>query len=138
MGYNLIHIIVFVSAKPACEVDILGLVCEFFVLIVNILIFLSRDWIVRVAFCSRKFVDYRGLVVHLACQMFELGNSGVQIGRRIIDSAGLLIIALVQRFKLDPSKIESSGRGENFPIADNGNFQGRQLNRRVEFTIYRK
>ncbi len=44
---------------------------------------------------------------------------------------------LVQKFKLDPSKIEAVGKGERFPIADNGNYQGRQLNRRVEFMIYR-
>lgn len=44
---------------------------------------------------------------------------------------------LVERFKLDPSKVEASGKGERFPIADNGNYQGRQLNRRVEFTIFR-
>lgn len=44
---------------------------------------------------------------------------------------------LVSRFKLDAKKVEAQGRGERFPIADNGNYQGRQLNRRVEFTIFR-
>ncbi len=44
---------------------------------------------------------------------------------------------LIERFHLDATKIEAVGRGERFPIADNGNYQGRQLNRRVEFTIYR-
>ncbi|TWW12787.1 hypothetical protein E3A20_00220 [Planctomyces bekefii] len=44
---------------------------------------------------------------------------------------------LVERFKLDAKKIEAQGKGERFPIADNGNYQGRQLNRRVEFTIFR-
>lgn len=44
---------------------------------------------------------------------------------------------LVSRFRLDANKIEFVGKGERFPIADNGNYQGRQLNRRVEFTIYR-
>lgn len=44
---------------------------------------------------------------------------------------------LVNRYKLDPRKIVAVGRGERSPIADNGNYQGRQLNRRVEFTIFR-
>lgn len=35
------------------------------------------------------------------------------------------------------NKVFSEGRGEREPIADNGNFQGRSLNRRVEFTIQR-
>ncbi len=44
---------------------------------------------------------------------------------------------LVSRYRMDPNKISIRGMGEVRPIADNGNFQGRQLNRRVEFTIFR-
>ena len=44
---------------------------------------------------------------------------------------------LIEKHKIDPAKLSSFGKGESNPIADNGNFQGRQLNRRVEFTIYR-
>jgi hypothetical protein len=39
--------------------------------------------------------------------------------------------------KIDGSKIETEGKGEIEPVASNGNYQGRQLNRRVEFRIYR-
>jgi outer membrane protein OmpA-like peptidoglycan-associated protein len=44
---------------------------------------------------------------------------------------------LIDKYHLDPKKIAAAGRGERFPIADNGNYQGRQLNRRVEFIIFR-
>ena len=38
---------------------------------------------------------------------------------------------------LDPSKMFAEGHGEREPVSGNGNFQGRQLNRRVEFRITR-
>lgn len=44
---------------------------------------------------------------------------------------------LVRHFGLDGRKIRTIGYGELRPIADNGNYQGRQLNRRVEFEILR-
>lgn len=44
---------------------------------------------------------------------------------------------LIDKYKIDGSKIEASGYGETRPIADNGNFQGRQKNRRVYFRVTR-
>ena len=44
---------------------------------------------------------------------------------------------LVEELKIDGAKIMTEGHGEREPIAGNGNFQGRQMNRRVEFRIYR-
>jgi outer membrane protein OmpA-like peptidoglycan-associated protein len=44
---------------------------------------------------------------------------------------------LIDNLQVDGSKMMSIGYGETRPVADNGNFQGRQLNRRVEFKITR-
>jgi outer membrane protein OmpA-like peptidoglycan-associated protein len=42
---------------------------------------------------------------------------------------------LVRQYHFDSQKIIARGLGEADPIADNGNFQGRIQNRRVEFSI---
>ena len=44
---------------------------------------------------------------------------------------------LIRELNVPPNKIQAVGRGEEVPIADNGNYQGRSLNRRVEFKIQR-
>ncbi len=44
---------------------------------------------------------------------------------------------LVRVTDIPQQQIIARGYGESQPIADNGNYQGRQLNRRVEFKIYR-
>lgn len=44
---------------------------------------------------------------------------------------------LLQKFKVEPSKITAVGYGPDYPIASNGNFQGRHKNRRVEFKVWK-
>lgn len=44
---------------------------------------------------------------------------------------------LIKTYSFDASKIVSVGYGEMRPVADNGNYQGRERNRRVEFKITR-
>lgn len=52
--------------------------------------------------------------------------------------AGFIEKYLISKYKLDAKKVESVGRGETVPIADNGNYQGRRKNRRVELKIWRR
>jgi outer membrane protein OmpA-like peptidoglycan-associated protein len=42
---------------------------------------------------------------------------------------------IVKKHKIASDKISTEGFGETKPIADNGNFQGRQKNRRVEMIV---
>lgn len=44
---------------------------------------------------------------------------------------------MVQKYNFEAKRITAVGYGESQPIADNGNYQGRQLNRRVEFKLRR-
>lgn len=44
---------------------------------------------------------------------------------------------LIEKFGLNGNKIQAVGYGETRPIEDNGNYQGRQANRRVEFEVDR-
>lgn len=44
---------------------------------------------------------------------------------------------LIEKFGLSGNKVKAFGYGEKRPIEDNGNYQGRQANRRVEFEIDR-
>lgn len=67
----------------------------------------------------------------------SLGNStyNKNLSRRRADRIKSL---LIERFRLDGSRIQSLGKGESLPIASNSNENGRKKNRRVEFKIYRE
>ncbi|MBT4951475.1 MAG: OmpA family protein, partial [Pelagibacteraceae bacterium] len=44
---------------------------------------------------------------------------------------------LVDNLGIDADQIVSTGYGEEFPIADNANYQGRATNRRVNLKIFK-
>lgn len=44
---------------------------------------------------------------------------------------------IVEKYNVIAARITTQGYGESRPIADNGNFQGRQKNRRVEFKVWK-
>jgi outer membrane protein OmpA-like peptidoglycan-associated protein len=44
---------------------------------------------------------------------------------------------MIQKLRIPADKIEAVGFGESVPVASNDNYQGRQLNRRVEVKIFR-
>jgi outer membrane protein OmpA-like peptidoglycan-associated protein len=62
-------------------------------------------------------------------------ESNMQLSERRAETVRL---ALIQRFKLPAEKVKSKGFGETQPIADNGNYQGRRLNRRVVIKIFKR
>lgn len=60
---------------------------------------------------------------------YNIGLS-VRRARRVLDY-------MVEKHKVDRKKLSSEGYGMSKPVADNGNFQGRQKNRRVEFRVWK-
>ncbi len=66
----------------------------------------------------------------------SVGNSAynLDLSQRRAESVR---VVLIRELKVAPNKIIAVGRGEEVPVADNGNYQGRTLNRRVEFKIQR-
>jgi outer membrane protein OmpA-like peptidoglycan-associated protein len=57
--------------------------------------------------------------------------------RLSLQRANAIKIYLQKKYKLEPQKIATIGYGPRRPVGDNGNYQGRQRNRRVEFEIKR-
>jgi outer membrane protein OmpA-like peptidoglycan-associated protein len=64
----------------------------------------------------------------------EGGKGKIKLSQRRADS---VMEYLIRVYKIDRKKISARGFGDKEPIANNGNYQGRQRNRRVEFLIWR-
>jgi outer membrane protein OmpA-like peptidoglycan-associated protein len=94
----------------------------------------SKEMLAQLAEHLKKSTGFTKLVV--VGHTDSLGNNGYNdaLSKRRAETVKRW---LVTDQKIDGSKIETEGKGEMEPVASNGNYQGRQLNRRVEFRIYR-
>ncbi len=57
--------------------------------------------------------------------------------RLSLQRANAIKAYLLKKYKIEPQRIATIGYGPRRPVGDNGNYQGRQRNRRVEFEIKR-
>lgn len=76
-------------------------------------------------------------------QRIEVGGHTDSVGNEAFNldlsqrRANFVRNRLISRHGVKPGQVDAKGFGETEPIADNGNFQGRQKNRRVEFKVWR-
>jgi outer membrane protein OmpA-like peptidoglycan-associated protein len=83
-----------------------------------------------------KARGYERIVIEGHTDSIGSENYNIKLGRK---RASTIKKYMVQVEGLDPRRLKVLTYGEFRPIADNGNYQGRQLNRRVVFrVIYRK
>lgn len=82
-----------------------------------------------------KARGYEKIIIEGHTDSMGSESYNIQLGRR---RAETIARYMIQVEGLDPRRIEVQTYGEYRPIADNGNFQGRQLNRRVVFRIIYK
>jgi outer membrane protein OmpA-like peptidoglycan-associated protein len=94
----------------------------------------GRDILRRLAVYLYKTPEFKQLVIegHTDFIGSDAYNKDLSLRR-----ASQIRRYLVEVLRVDASRIQVVGYGESMPIADNGNFQGRQMNRRVEFKILR-
>lgn len=82
----------------------------------------------------RTVRDYKKLII--SGHTDSVGNS--QYNMKLSEKrANAIRKILIDQYHFEADKIEAIGYGPNVPVADNGNFQSRQLNRRVEFDFER-
>jgi outer membrane protein OmpA-like peptidoglycan-associated protein len=94
----------------------------------------GRDILRRLAVYLMKAPEFKRMTIegHTDFIGSETYNNALSLRR-----AETLKRYLVEVLKIDSSRISVIGYGESRPIEDNGNFQGRQANRRAEFKIVR-
>lgn len=94
----------------------------------------ARDFLRRLAVYLYKQPEFRKLTIEGHTDFIGSTEYNQDLSLR---RATQIRRYLVEFLKVDGTRIDVFGFGETRPLADNGNFQGRQLNRRVEFKITR-
>ncbi len=94
----------------------------------------SKEVIAEMVKYIRKDPPYTALVIEGHTDSFGSEEYNQDLSER---RAQTIRKYMVEALKEDGAKIKAVGMGMKHPVADNGNYQGRKLNRRVEFKITR-
>lgn len=94
----------------------------------------SEEALARLAAHLMKPPEFKKLVIEGHTDSVGRASYNLDLSQRRARGVKKFI---VERHNLDPKRIEAVGYGEEQPIADNGNYQGRRKNRRVEFKVER-
>ena len=94
----------------------------------------SKEVIAEMVKYIRKDPPYKSLVIEGHTDSFGSEEYNQDLSER---RAQTIRKYMVEALKEEGGKITAAGMGMKHPVADNGNYQGRKLNRRVEFKITR-
>ncbi|NQZ01072.1 MAG: OmpA family protein [Bdellovibrionales bacterium] len=92
-----------------------------------------REALQRMADYLRRPPGFKSLVIEGHTDSIGSAAYNLKLSQRRADSVRRVLI----QSGLSAKKVRAVGYGESQPIGDNGNFQGRKLNRRVEFSVTR-
>jgi outer membrane protein OmpA-like peptidoglycan-associated protein len=86
---------------------------------------------------ATKFLrDNPGIAIEVAGHTDNVGSD--EANRKLSDDRARAVMTYLVEQGVQPERIVSKGYGESKPVAANTTEEGRQLNRRVDFTIVRK
>ncbi|MCM2279542.1 MAG: OmpA family protein [Oligoflexia bacterium] len=83
----------------------------------------------------KRLRDYREIIIEGHTDSRGSAEYNVALSEK---RAQAIKRTLIEKYRMDPKTLTAVGFGAAMPIANNGNYQGRQANRRVEFKIVRR
>jgi outer membrane protein OmpA-like peptidoglycan-associated protein len=92
-----------------------------------------REALQRMADYLQRPPGFKSLVIEGHTDSIGSAAYNLRLSQRRADAVRTVLI----QSGLPARKVRAVGYGESQPIGDNGNFQGRKLNRRVEFSVTR-